>query len=40
MLRMMELFADELKLAFVTVQTVFEGFETKSTEDSLRWVGL
>ncbi len=37
MLRMMELFADEPKLAFVTVQTVFEGFDT-NTLDSAREV--
>jgi len=37
MLRMMELFADEPKLAFLTVQTVFEGFGT-NTLDAAREV--
>lgn len=32
MLRMMELFADEPKLSFLTVQTVFEGFGTNTLE--------
>jgi len=37
LLRMMELFADEPRLAFVTVQTVFEGFDT-NTLDAARKV--
>ena len=32
LLRMLELFAGERRLAFVTVQTVFEGFDTNSLE--------
>ncbi len=38
LLRMMELFEDEPRLAFVTVQTVFEGFST-NTLDAAREVG-